>query len=79
MQTWEEKVIERERGKEEGKIEGKAESIIDLLEDLGTVPPELKNHIFHQEDLDVLKRWHKIAARASSIAEFEKKIDEEKT
>lgn len=76
MQTWEEKVIERERGRAEGRAEGKAEAIIDLLEEMGAVPSDLKNRIFAQEDLAVLKCWHKIAAKAQSIAEFEKKINE---
>lgn len=72
MQTWEEKVIERERG----KAEGKAEAITDLLEDFGTIPPDLKEQIFAQKDLSILKRWHKIAARAQNIEEFEEKIKE---
>lgn len=54
----------------EGKIEAKAEDIIELLEDYGEVSDELKSNIFLQNDLTLLKRWHKLAARAGSIEEF---------
>lgn len=74
MQTWEEKVIEREKGREEGRTRGKAESILDLLEDLGAIPRELEQFIFAQEDISILKEWHKIAARVQSMEEFEEKI-----
>lgn len=56
--------------KAEGKIEAKAEDIIELLEDYGEVSDELKSNIFLQNDLTLLKRWHKLAAHAGSIEEF---------
>lgn len=60
-----------ERGKTEGKIEGKIEDILDLLEELGPVPDEVKKRIKAENDMDVLKEWLKKAARAESMAEFE--------
>lgn len=66
------KAFEEER--EEGKAEGKAEDILDLLEELGPVPEVLRERIFAQKDLDVLKKWHKLAARAKTLEEFEGKI-----
>ena len=55
----------------EGKIEGKIESILELLEDLGQVPQRIVEHIKEENDPDILRRWHKSAAKAASIAEFE--------
>ena len=61
-------------GKEKGKAEGKAEDIIDLLSELGDVPDDLKENIFAQSDLEILKHWLKLAARAESIGEFQNHI-----
>ena len=61
--------------KEEGKIEDRVESILELLEDYGDVPELLRELIMEQDDLEILRKWHKIAARAESIEEFEEKIE----
>lgn len=66
MQTWEEKIIERQ----EGKAEGKAEDIIDLLMDIGTVSDDLRERIMAEKDLKTLKEWLKIAAKAENAEDF---------
>ena len=58
-------------GKAEGKADGKAEALIDLLEEYGRVTRRLKKLIQNQKDMDVLKRWCKLAAKVNSIREFE--------
>lgn len=70
MQAWEEKIYDRN----EGKQEGKAEAVLELLEDLGTVPQELKKIILEQSDFDILRRWLKLAAKAETIEEFKEKM-----
>lgn len=67
---------EREEAKREGKKAGKAESIIDLLEEHGTVPDDLKKEIFAQKDLMVLKDWLKMAVKASGIEDFASRMNE---
>ncbi|MDE7249095.1 MAG: hypothetical protein K2N82_04255 [Lachnospiraceae bacterium] len=62
-------------GKIEGRIESKVEDIIELLEDYGEVSDELKNKIFLQNELTLLKRRHKLAAHAGSIEEFVNQIN----
>jgi len=57
-------------GIEQGLIRGKIEAILELLEDLGPIPDELKHQIQEQKDLEVLKRWHKAAAKSDSIEAF---------
>ena len=56
------------------KAEGKAEDILELLEDIGEPSETLRNYIMKQTDLEVLRRWHKIAAKADSIKEFEQAV-----
>ena len=60
----------------EGKAEGKVEDILDLLEEYGTVPDSLKEKIQAQKDLDILRQWHKMAARTDSIEMFEGQISD---
>lgn len=61
-------------GEERGRAEGKAEAVLELLEDLGEVSGELKRTILAQKDLEVLKRWNKLAAHAGSIEDFQKQM-----
>lgn len=66
--------ISRAEGKAEGLAEGiatgKAEAILELLEDYGTIPEELRETILKERDSEVLSRWHKAAAKVESIEEF---------
>ena len=62
------------KGRDEGKAEGKAEAIIELLNDIGDVPSDLKEEITAQGDLEVLGRWLKLAAKSSAIQEFIEKM-----
>lgn len=60
----------REEGKAEGKTEGIAETVISFLEDYGEVPGKVQETIFAEQDIGTLKKWSKLAARASSVEEF---------
>ena len=62
----------RAEGRAEGLAEGLALSIIDFLEDLGTVSDNIRDRITQEPDLDILKKWNKAAARADSVAQFVK-------
>lgn len=70
MQAWEEKVYDRN----EGRMEATKELLSELLEDLGTIPQELKKTISEETDLNTLKKWHRLAAKASTIEEFQNKM-----
>lgn len=61
----------RREGKAEGRIEGKIESILELLRDFGKVPERLIELISRETNPEQLSKWHKCAARATSLAEFE--------
>ena len=60
--------------RQEGLIEGKVESIMELLEELGNIPKQLIQRISNETNSEVLSKWHKYAAKASSFAEFEAKM-----
>lgn len=63
-----------DRIRQEGLIEGKIESILELLEELGAIPKQLMRRIRQETNSEVLNRWVKCAAKASSFAEFEAKM-----
>lgn len=59
------------QGKEIGITVGKSEDILDLLQELGAVPEDLRKCIQDEKDVNTLRRWLKSAARAASITDFE--------
>ena len=61
-------------GRAEGRVEGIADMTISLLDDIGEVPEALSKIIYEQNDINILEKWHKTAAKAQSIEEFEQKI-----
>ena len=77
---------ERAEGKAEGIAEGKAEGIaegkteavlemlLELMNDLGEIPDELRNRITSEKDLETLKKWLRLAAISESLDEFLEKM-----
>ena len=63
-----------EEGREEGFAAGKADAILELLEDIGTIPEGVREKITGETNLTVLKKWHKLAAKAETIDEFVSKM-----
>ena len=61
----------RNEGISQGLVKGWIGAILELLEDLGEIPEKIKEKIFGEKDMTVLKRWHKAAARAGTIKEFQ--------
>lgn len=59
-----------EEFRQEGIQQGKQEAVLELLEDVGSIPQTLKDKIREQCDMEVLKRWHKLAAKVETIDEF---------
>ena len=57
-------------GRAEGIIAGKIEDILELLEEHGKIPDELKARISAQKDLEILRKWIKLAAQTTSIHAF---------
>ena len=54
-----EKGIEKgiEEGREEGFSAGKADAILELLEDIGTIPEEIRKKIRNEKDIKILNGW----------------------
>ena len=55
------------------KAEGKAEDILELLSELGTALEELCRTIQETTDLEKLKSWLRLAAKAENIGQFREK------
>ncbi len=53
-----------------GKAEGKAEAVLDLLEDMGSVPDVLRDRIMQEKNPELLKKWLRQAAKAASVEMF---------
>ena len=68
MQSWEEKIMER--------VKGKAEALFIVLEKYGVVPEELQCRIMEQYDSEILNSWLKTAVNVNSIEEFAEKISQ---
>jgi hypothetical protein len=63
-----------EEAAEEATCATKRNDIMELLEDYGEIPDYLREQIEQEESIDTLKKWHKHAAKVSSIEEFAKEI-----
>ena len=59
-----------------GIAKGRIDSIFEILEEFGNLSENLRNEILAQTDMDILKKWFKLAAKVSSIDEFTQKMHE---
>lgn len=50
------------------------QNILDLLEDYGNIPDSLQKKLEATDDIDLLKKYLKLAAKAESIEAFEKQL-----
>lgn len=67
-----EEVMREERN--EGIAIGLSEAILQLLESLGDVSPELREKISNQKNVEVLRSWIEIAVKSESLEQFSQKI-----
>lgn len=68
--------LEIKRERREAKAEGKAEDVLELIEGLGPVPEDLREVIMQEKNLDVLKKWLRLAAKSASVEEFRNRMEE---
>lgn len=66
----------REEIRIEFETQARAAAVLELLEDLGPVPEAVQGRIIEEKDLQRLSRWHKAAARAESMEQFVKELQE---
>ena len=58
-------------------MRGKQDSILELLQERGSVGEALEQKIKGETDVEVLKKLLKLAGRSGSIAEFEAQLEEQ--
>ncbi|MCM1236287.1 MAG: hypothetical protein NC489_39910 [Ruminococcus flavefaciens] len=56
-------------------LNAKVQDICELLEDYGPIPNELMKKLRSEKDLNILAKWHKLAAKADSIENFSEAIE----
>lgn len=61
-------------GRAEGLTEGRISVLFEMLDELGTIPEDLREKIAGEKDMEVLKNYVKKAMRSSTIEEFMKSI-----
>ena len=59
-----------QEGVKEGIAAGKAEAVLELLEDIGMIPDEIRKKILNEKDLEVLTKWLRLAVKVNSMEEF---------
>lgn len=59
---------------EQAQGDTRKEDIFELLKDYGEIPERGLERIENESELDILKRWHKLAARCGSIEAFERQM-----
>lgn len=79
--TFEDKIYyeRRDAAKEATKtatLNTKIQDIYELLNDYGPIPEELTSKLNNEKDINILKKWLKLAAKADSLEEFIKAINE---
>ena len=65
---------ERAEGREEGRLEGYVNLLLNVLQEIGEVPPALQEKIAFEKEEKVLIAWAKLAAKVTSIEEFLQKM-----
>ena len=68
------RAMERKEWIEEGEKHGKALSVLELLEDYGSVPDDVRQRILNEHDEQILRKWLLLAARAGSLETFLKEL-----
>lgn len=68
-----EEIIYYER--KEADRQRRLEDIWELMEEYGEIPIEVKERMEKEENNEVLKKWHKLAAKSENINDFVKNMD----
>lgn len=55
--------------------EGRAETILDILDEIGSIPDGLADRIKAERNLDLLRKWAKLARRAESVEDFARQME----
>lgn len=67
---------ERQEGEARGEARGHAACVLTFLEEKGSVPQGLRDRIGQERNLDILRKWLKLSAKAETIRQFEDQMDQ---
>ncbi len=63
-----------EEGRAAGRAEGMAENILQILEEYGDVSDNVRDLVMQQRDIEILKKWFKLAIKVENIDDFVDKM-----
>lgn len=69
-------ILLRRDAEKTATLNTKIQDIYELLNDYGPIPEELTSKLNNEKDINILKKWLKLAAKADSLEEFIKAINE---
>ncbi len=71
--------VSETRGRKEGRIEGHREVLLEMIAELSPefvgVPEDVRKKVEEQTDAEVLKKWLKLAAKATSLEDWKERIE----
>ena len=65
------------RGRKEGYTEARSQMLMEILEEKGSISKQLQKKIKEEKDLEVLKKWCKLAIKSETVEQFEQEMAEE--
>lgn len=68
--------IGKEKGLAEGDLMRSKQCILDLLEELGQIPLDIRSRITAEEDIETLRKWHMAAYRSKDFDAFRSNMTE---
>ena len=66
----------RAEGREEGYTEARSQMLMEILEEKGSISKQLQKKIEEEKDLEVLKKWCKLAIKSKTVEQFEQEMME---
>lgn len=67
----------RTQGIAQGELRRSRQAVLDLLGDFGEIPQDIHNGIAVEENVEVLRRWLKFAARVENFEDFRNKVSQD--
>ena len=67
---WAEDEYVRDEGRAKSKIEGKTEWLLQILDEFGDIPNNLRERVLAEKEPETLDTWFAAARKAKSLQEF---------
>lgn len=65
------------QGMAQGELHRSRQAVLDLLGDFGEIPEDIRSSVAAEENVEVLRRWLKFAARVENFEDFRNRISQD--